>query len=109
MLTQTLHTFKTGQTFVGATIDGGNLVLGETRNEEQASEGRFNLLTVIPLQEAIAMAKALLASQEADAAYDAFIEAEWERRQDYEALVDDAMGREYAIEDDYEFIRMGGA
>lgn len=103
MVAQTLHTFKTGTTFVGATIEAGNLVLGETRNEESAQEGRFNLLTVIPLQEAIAMAKALLASQEPviDAEYDAFIEAEWERYQDHQALMDDA------LEHDYEWIRQG--
>lgn len=104
MIAQTLHTFKTGQTFVGATVENGNLVLGETRNEENAQEGHFGtLLTVIPLVEAIAMAKALLASQEpiVDAAFDAHLEKEWERRQDYLMMEDDA------IEHDYVWIAQG--
>lgn len=98
MLTQTLATFKTGQTFVGMTVENGNLVIGETRNEEAAQEGKFGtLLTVIPLQEAIAMAKALLAAQEdEDAAFDAHLEKEWERRQDYMTMEDDAIEHDYA-------------
>lgn len=90
ILPHPLHTFKTGDTFVGATVEGGNLVLGETRNEEAANEGRFpQLLTVIPLQEAIAMAKAILASQEGG--LQAYIEELGNRYQDYQALVDSSL------------------
>lgn len=97
ILSQTLHTFNSGDTFVGAQIDGGNLVIGETRNDEHASEGRYDhMLTVIPLAEAVEMAKAILASQAAaiaadDAAYEAWLEEEYKRRQDHAALVDDTL------------------
>lgn len=97
ILAQTLHTFNTGDATVGAQIDGSNLVIGETRNDEHASEGRFDhMLTVIPLADAIEMAKAILASQAAeiaaeDAAYEAWLEEEYQRRQDHAALVDDSL------------------
>jgi hypothetical protein len=100
ILAQTLHTFNSGSTFVGAQLDGGNLIIGETRNEENAQEGRFNLLTVIPLQEAIAIAKAVLAAQEQaeeDAAFDAWIEEQAKRREDYLALADSALESEIAF------------
>ncbi|MCC6457850.1 MAG: hypothetical protein IT328_23035 [Caldilineaceae bacterium] len=101
IIAQPLHTFKTGDTFVGATVDGDNLVIGETRNEEHASEGHFsNLLTVIPLADAIAMAKAIL-TQAQQAEEDAWIEEMYQRQLDHEALVDDA------IEHDYNWIRHG--
>jgi hypothetical protein len=61
---------------------------------------------VIGLKEAIAIAKAVLASQaqelaDEDAKYEAWLEQEYSRRQDYLALVDDA------IEHDYAWIRQG--
>jgi 6,7-dimethyl-8-ribityllumazine synthase len=94
---QTLHKFNSGDTFVGANIANGNLVIGETRNEEHATEGKFpQLLAVIPLAEAIAIAKAVLASQaqeqaDEDAAYEAYIEEQWRRHEDRFALMDDAL------------------
>lgn len=96
ILSQTLHTFKDGDTHVAAQIDGQTVVLGQTRNEEHASEGRFNLLTTIPLQEAIAMAKAILALQEQEADEDEARFTEWlnreeARRIDYPAIVDAAL------------------
>lgn len=98
-----LYTYNSGDTFVGAQIDGGNLVIGETRNDEHASEGRFDqMLTVIPLADAIAMAKAILASQAEeiaaeDAAYEAWLEEEYQRRQDHAALVDSALEHEVSF------------
>lgn len=93
-----LHTFKTGSTFVGASVDGQNLVLGETRNEEHAQEGRFpQLLTVIPLQEAIALAKAILAATEQETE-DQYIERMYQYHLDHYALVDDHLEHELEIE-----------
>lgn len=96
IVAQTLHTFNSGDTFVGAQLDGGNLVIGETRNEEHANEGKFNLLTVIPLADAVAMAKAILAAQE-EAEMDAHIEAMYQRHLDRFALVDSALEHEIAF------------
>jgi hypothetical protein len=103
ILSQPLHTFKDGATFVAATIDNGQLVIAQARNEEAAAEGKYpQLITVMNLTDAIALAKALLASQAIeDEAYDAFIEKEWERYQDHLMMVDDA------IEHDYAWIRQG--
>lgn len=102
ILAHPLHTFKTGDTFVGATVEGGNLVLGETRNEEAAHEGRFpSLLTVIPLVEAIKMAKAILAAQQQplteDAKFDAWIDEHYQHWLDHKALVDSALEHEVAF------------
>lgn len=103
ILAQTIHTFNSGDTTVGAQIDGGNLVIGETRNDEHASEGRFDhMLTVIPLADAIAMAKAILASNaqeqaDEDTAYEAWLEEEYQRRQDHLALVDSALEHEISF------------
>lgn len=96
ILAQPLHTFKDGDTFVAATVEGDNLVIAQTRNEEHANEGNYGqLVTVINLTDAIAMAKAILATQEEeDAAMDAHVEAMFQRRQDYLALVDDALASE---------------
>jgi hypothetical protein len=94
MLAQPDHVFKSGDTFVAAKVELGTLVLADTRNEEAAADGNFSrLITVIPLQEAIAIAKAVLATQQADedAAYDAWIEKQYQRYLDYQALVDDAL------------------
>ena len=91
ILTQPLHTYKSDDQFVGASIEGDTLVIANTRNEEHAAEGQYlNLVTVIPLQEAIAIAKAVLALQE-EAAMDAYIEEMWQRHQDRLALIDSAL------------------
>lgn len=95
ILAQPDYMFKDGDTFIAAKVELGTLVLANTRNEEAASEGHFgNLITVIPLQEAIAIAKAVLAKAEEEAALDAWIEAEAQRREDYQALVDAALEHE---------------
>jgi hypothetical protein len=55
---------------------------------------------VIPLQEAIAIAKVVLACQEQadeDAAYDAWVEKEYQRYLDHQALVDDALVHEISF------------
>lgn len=104
-VTQTLHTFNSGDTFIGAQVEGDSVVIGETRNAEHANEGHFDhLLTVIPLQEAIAFAKKLLAEQDAlnawiddDAAYAAWLEEQALRHDDYKALVDSALEHEVAF------------
>jgi hypothetical protein len=100
-LSQPQHVFKTGDTFVAAKVEFGTLILADTRNEEHASEGRFgNLITVIPLQEAIAIAKVVLSAQQqanAEAAYDAWIEQQYEDYLDYQALVDDALAHEISF------------
>ena len=99
-VTQPHHVFKSGDTFIAAKVELGTLVLADTRNEEHASEGHFgNLITVIPLQEAIAIAKVVLAAQQADedAAYDAWVEQQYQRYLDYQAMVDDALFREVAF------------
>lgn len=93
-LAQPDYVFKSGDTFVAAKVELGTLVLADTRNEEHASEGRFgNLITVIPLQDAIAIAKAVLAAQqdEEDAAYDAWVEQEYQRYLDHQVLLDSAL------------------
>lgn len=101
ILAQPLHTFKSDEyTFVGAAIEGESLVIANTRNEEHAQEGQFlNLVTVIPLADAIAIAKAVLATQEADedAAYDAWIDAQYIRWLDHQSLVDDALAHDVAF------------
>ena len=100
-VTQPDYVFKDGDTFIAAKVDLGTLVIAQTRNEEHASEGRFgNLITVIPLQEAVAIAKVVLAAQqqaEEDAAYDAWIEKEFQRYLDYQALADDALAHEISF------------
>ena len=103
ILSQLLHSFKDGDTFVAAQVEGQNLVIASTRNDEHAAEGQYtNLVTVIALADAIAIAKAVLAMQDVeDAAFEAHIEAQWQRRQDYLMLLDDA------IEDDYAWISHG--
>lgn len=57
---------------------------------------------MLPLSEAISMAKAILATQEEqqadeDAAYDAFIEKQYQQYLDHQALVDDALCHEVAF------------
>lgn len=101
MLAQPDYVFKSGDSFVAAKVELGTLVLANTRNEEAASEGYFgNLITVIPLQEAIAIAKVVLAAQEQadeDAAFDAWVELQYQRYLDHQALVDDALCHEVAF------------
>jgi hypothetical protein len=101
ILAQPDYIYKDGDTFVAAKIDLGTLVLATTRNEEAANEGYFGqLVTVIPLQEAIAIAKVVLAKQqqaEEDAAFDAWVEKQYQRYLDNQALVDDALVHEVAF------------
>lgn len=98
ILTPTAHFYKTDDIYTGARVEGDTLIIANTRNEESAAEGKFvNLVTVIPLIEAIAIAKMVLATQEkaeADAAYDAFIDEQYKRWLDHKALVDDALESE---------------
>lgn len=102
ILSQPLHTFKDGNTTVAASIDNGQLVIASTGNAEHAAEGRFGqLVTVIKLQDAIAIAKAVLAAQnelvaqmDDDARFELWIQQEATRREDYFALVDDSMERD---------------
>lgn len=97
-----IHVYKTSDTFVGAQIDGETLVLAESRNEDSAAEGNYSrLLTVIPLQEAIVMAKAILAAQQ-QADEDAMIEAMWQRHLDRQALLDSTLEHDIVFEDAYE-------
>lgn len=77
-----LHIYQDGDTYVAAQVDGESLILGETRNDEAAAEGKYTLRTVIPLQEAIAIAKAVLAAQEAQAEYEFWLEREIDRQYD---------------------------
>ena len=100
MLAQPDYVFKSGDTFIAAKVELGSLVLADTRNEEAATEGNFSrLITVIPLREAIAIAKVVLATQQAeeDAAFDAWVEQEYQRYLDYQALVDDALCHEISF------------
>jgi len=91
ILAQPLHTFKDGNSFVAAAIDNGQLVIAQTGNEEHAQEGKFGqLVTVINLQDAIAIAKAVLAAQE-QAEEDAWIDELYQRHLDRQALVDSAL------------------
>lgn len=100
-LAQPDYVFKSGDTFIAAKVELGTLVLADTRNEEHASEGRFgNLITVIPLQEAIAIAKVVLAAQqqaEEDAAFDAWMDRQYQWYLDYQALADDALAHEISF------------
>lgn len=101
ILHQPTHVYKTADTFVGASIEGDTLILAETRNEEAASEGNYSrLLTVIPLQEAIAMAKAILATQ-AQAQEDAWIDAQYQRHLDRQAMLDSTLEHDIVFEDAY--------
>jgi 6,7-dimethyl-8-ribityllumazine synthase len=100
MLAQPDHVFKSGDTYVAAKVELGTLVLAETRNEDAVADGNFSrLITVIPLQEAIAIAKAVLATQQAeeDAAYDAWVEQQYQQYLDYQALVDSALCHEISF------------
>jgi hypothetical protein len=101
MLAQPDYVFKNGDSFVAAKVELGTLVLANTRNEEAANEGYFgNLITVIPLQEAIAIAKVVLAAQEQadeDTAFDAWMDRQYQYYLDYKCLVDDALMHEVAF------------
>ncbi|MCC6454851.1 MAG: hypothetical protein IT328_07915 [Caldilineaceae bacterium] len=57
------------------------------------------LRVVLPLAEAISMAKAILATQQADEdeAYDAWIEKQYQQYLDHQALADDALCHEVAF------------
>lgn len=104
MLAQTLHQYQDGSAFIGATVDGDSVVIGQTRSVENAAEGRYNdLLAAMPLVEAVELAKRILALQEAaeDAEIDRMAE-EWEERLDAERF-----NWECSIEADYDFIRTG--
>lgn len=85
-----LHKYQDGDTYIAAAVDQGMLILGHTRNEEQAAEGRHVLHTVIPLQEAIAIAKAILAAQQ-QVEDEAWLDELYQRHLDRQALVDDAL------------------
>lgn len=70
MIAQTLHVFKDGRDFVVAGVDGGDIVIGVTPDEEKAAEGHLTggqLLTVLPLAQAVEIARAILAHQAATA------------------------------------------
>lgn len=102
MIPHPLHTFKSDDQFVGAAIEGDTLVIANTRNEEHAQEGQYlNLVTVIPLVEAVKMAKAILAMQEATNE-DAWIDELYKRHQDRFALEDDALAHDVVFVDDFE-------
>lgn len=102
ILSHPLHTFKSDDQFVGASIEGDTLVIANTRNEEHAQEGQYlNLVTVIPLQEAIKMAKAILATQR-QVDEDAMIDAMWERQLDRQAMEDDALSHDVIFMDSFE-------
>lgn len=88
-----LHQYKDGDTFIAAQVDGDMLVLGETRNEEAAAEGHYILRAVIPLRDALALAKALLAKQQA-ADEETWLEEMYQRTLDRQALMDDALANE---------------
>jgi RNA binding exosome subunit len=90
-IAQTLHTFKDGSEFFAATVTADGLKLAKTRSEDDAAEGYYGqLITVIGLQDAIKLAEAILAARQVDedAALDAHLEKEWERRQDHMAEQD---------------------
>lgn len=98
IIAQPFHKFQDGDTYIAAQVEGDTLVIASTRNEENAAEGQYgNLITVIKLADAIAIAKAVLAQQdletklEEEAAYEAWLEEEFQRRQDYLALVDSSL------------------
>lgn len=90
IVAETLHQYKDGDTFIGVGVQGDNLVIGETRNEEHAAEGTYTLHTVIPLQEAIAIARAVLAAQQAEEEA-AWIDEMYARTMDRQAVIDDAL------------------
>lgn len=95
--TQVSHQWINGE----PVFTGTEIVTIESTNEEGYAH---QLLTAMPLADAVAMAKAILAQAQPadeDAAYDAHIEAMYERHLDHQALVEDA------IEHDYEWIRQG--
>lgn len=98
ILTSPSHFYKTDDTFVGASVEGDTLVIANTRNEESASEGNYlNLVTVIPLVEAIAIAKMVLASQQ-QAEDDAWVDEQWQRHLDRQAMEDDHLEHELQVE-----------
>lgn len=102
ILHQPAHTYKTADTFVGAQVEGDTLIIAESRNEEAASEGNYSrLLTVMPLVEAIAMAKAILATQ-TQAQEDAHVDAMWQRHLDRQALLDSTLEHDIVFIDAYE-------
>ena len=86
-----------------AAIEGDTLVIAQTRNEEHASEGQYGqLVTVIHLSDAIAIAKAILASRaqelhDEEAKYEAWLEVQYQRHLDHQALVDSALEHEVAF------------
>lgn len=102
ILSQPAHVYKTADTFVGAAIEGDTLIIAETRNEEAASEGNYSrLLTVMPLVEAIAMAKAILAAQ-VQVQDDAWVDEQWQRHLDRQAMLDSTLEHDINMYDSYE-------
>lgn len=102
ILSRTLHTYKTDDQFVGAAIEGDTLVIANTRNEEHAQEGQYlNLVTVMPLVEAIAMAKAILATQQ-QVEDDRWVDEQWQRHLDRQALLDSTLEHDIVFMDAYE-------
>lgn len=99
IVTSLFHSFKTdAETFTAATIEGDTLIIANTRNEESASEGNYmNLVTVIPLQEAIKIAKMVLASQQ-QADDDAWVDEQWQRHLDRQAMEDDHLEHELDVQ-----------
>lgn len=102
ILSHPLHVYKTDDQFVGAAIEGDTLVIANTRNEEHAQEGQYlNLVTVMPLVEAIAMAKAILATQQ-QVEDDAWVDEQYQRHLDRQALLDSTLEHDINMYDSYE-------
>lgn len=98
ILTSPFHSYQTDDLFVGAHVEGDTLIIANTRNEESASEGNYmNLVTVIPLIEAIAIAKMILTSQQ-QAEDDAWVDEQWQRYQDRQAMEDDHLEHELDVQ-----------
>ena len=98
-IARTLTTWQDGDAYVAATLDGTTVRIAHTRDDEHAAEGRYgNLDAVLTLEQAIAMAKAVLAAAEDETV--AALLAEREAEADYyDFLADQERDRRDAYAD----------
>jgi hypothetical protein len=98
-IARTLTTWQDGDTYVAAVLDGATVRIAHTRDEEKAAEGSYyGVEAVLSLEQAIAMAKAVLAAAEDETV--AALLAEREADADYiDFLADQERDRRDAMAD----------
>lgn len=76
-ITQTTVAWQDGDVYRAVMLGSDGVALRQTRNDEHAAEGKYvEIVAAIPLREAVAMAKAILAAVNDEAQRDAELD-EW--------------------------------